>query len=265
MVTVLTIGGSDPTGGAGVQADLQTMASLGAHGAAVVTALTVQDTVRVHGVRSLSAAWFRQQLTVLLADVRVDAAKTGMLATSANVRAVAETMSQWADVPLVVDPVIRSTSGHDLIDEEGVDELRRSLLPLATLVTPNLEEAERLAGRRARTVKEMRECARAIAELGPQAVLVKGGHLGGQLGDVLYAEGQVAELAVERVRLERQVHGTGCALSSAAAVFLASGHGIAQAVERARTYVAAGLRNAVEVGGGSLVIDHTRAASELIG
>ncbi len=264
MVTVLTIGGSDPTGGAGVQADLQTVASLGVHGAAVVAALTVQNTTRVYATHAVPPEWVRQQLTTVLADVSVDAVKTGMLATGPLVRTVAEVMTQWKDVPLVVDPIARSTSGHELIDEEGVEELRRSLLPRATLVTPNLEEAELLAACSARTAEEMRQCARAIADMGPQAVVVKGGHLRGQPGDVLYSDGQVTELSGERIRLEREVHGTGCAFSAAAAAFIAGGQGIAEAVERAKAYVTAGLRNAAEIGGGSLVIDYGRAARAVI-
>jgi hydroxymethylpyrimidine kinase/phosphomethylpyrimidine kinase len=265
MLTVLTIGGSDPTGGAGVQADLQVIASLGAHGSGVVAALTVQDTTRVFATSPVPADWVGRQLTHLLADVRVDAVKTGMLAGGPVVCAVAEAMAGCPDMPLVVDPVIRSTSGHELLDAEGIEALCRALLPRATLVMPNLDEAEVLGGCEARTAEQIRSCARAIGDLGPEAVLVKGGHLPGRPSDLLYTRGEVMEFVGERIDLANQVHGTGCALSAAAAVLLARGEDIRGAVEGARAYVAAGLRHAVAIGRGSLVIDYTRAASEVTG
>jgi hydroxymethylpyrimidine kinase/phosphomethylpyrimidine kinase len=263
VVTVLTIGGSDPTGGAGVQADLQTIASLNAHGAGVIAALTVQDTSRVHSTQALPADSVRQQLACLLADVRVHAVKTGMLATGDVVRAVAEVLRGLRHVPVVVDPVITSTSGHDLLDEEGVRELRRVLLPQAALVTPNLDEAQVLSGRQARTIDEMRECARTIADLGPGAVLVKGGHLEGEPTDVLYEAGVTTELPGERVRLPGEVHGTGCAFSAALGVFMARGHAVGEAARKAKSYVAAALRNPVALGRGAWVIDYGRAAAEI--
>ncbi len=265
MLTVLTIGGSDPTGGAGVQADLQVIASLGAHGAGVIAALTVQDTTGVFATSPVPADWVRRQLRHLLADVRVDAVKTGMLATGPVVCAVAEAMAERPDLPLVVDPVTRSTSGHELLDAEGIEALRRVLLPRATLVMPNLDEAELLGGCEARTAEQMRDCAHAIWGLGPKAVLVKGGHLPGQPSDLLYTRGEVTEFMGERIDLASQVHGTGCALSTAAAVLLARGEDIRAAVEGARAYVAAGLRHAVAIGRGSLVIDYRRAAAEVTG
>jgi len=263
VVTVLSIGGSDPTGGAGIQADLQTMASLGAHGAAVITALTAQDTSRVHATRAVSAEWVARQLSCLLGDVHVCAVKTGMLATASVVGAVAEALSQGCRVPLVVDPLLRSTSGHELLDEEGVRELRRSLLPHAALVTPNLQEAALLAGHEARTVEHMRECARIISDLGPRAVLVKGGHLEGDPTDVLYEAGLTTELPGKRLSLPREVHGTGCAFATVAAVFLGRGRSTLEAVSKAREYVAAGLRHSLAVGGGASVIHYARAAAEV--
>ncbi len=263
MVTVLTIGGSDPTGGAGIQADLQTIASLGAHGAAVIAALTVQDTTRVHATRAVPAEWVARQLSCLLADVHVCAVKTGMLATAGVVGAVAEALSEGCQVPLVVDPLTRSTSGHELLDDEGVRELRSSLLPQAALVTPNLQEAEVLAGHEARTVEHMRECARIIADLGPGAVLVKGGHLEGDPTDVLYEDGLTTELRGTRVALRGQVHGTGCAFATVAAAFIGRGRSTLEAVGKAREYVVEGLRHPLAIGGGASVIDYARAAAEV--
>jgi hydroxymethylpyrimidine/phosphomethylpyrimidine kinase len=264
VLTVLTIGGSDPTGGAGLQADLQTVASLGAHGAAAVTAVTVQDTSRVYATHGVPADWVAEQLARLLADVRVHAAKTGMLATGAIVRVVAEVLSEHGDVPVVVDPVIRSTSGHMLLDEDGVRELRQRLLPRAWLVTPNLMEAALLTGQEVRSVQQMAECARTIAEMGAGAVVVKGGHSRGEPVDVLYADGEATEIPGQRVPGVREVHGTGCAFSAAAAVFAARGHDTLATARMAKAYVAAGLRNAVAVGGGARVIDHQRAAAALL-
>jgi len=263
--TVLTIAGSDPSGGAGVQADLQVIASLGAHGAAAVTALTVQDTERVHGVWPCPAEWVRQQVAAVLDDLRAGAAKVGMLGNAEVVSAVADALAGHSGMPIVVDPVRRAGSGSELLSEAGLIALRKELLPLAALATPNLAEAEMLSGRQVRTVEEMREAATAIALLGPKAVLVKGGHLPGEPVDVLFADGQVVELEGDRVPAPRRVHGTGCALSTAAAVFLAEGDDMVKAVTKAREYVAAGLRHARVVGRGALVLDFGEAARAVRG
>ncbi len=259
MLTVLTIAGSDPSGGAGVQADLQVLASLGLHGAAAVTALTVQDTSAVHGVWECPAEWVRRQVEVVLDDLRVGAIKVGMLGSAAVVRAVADALRRHHGSPIVVDPVLRAGSGAELLPHAGLTALKEELLPLAILVTPNLAEAEALWGQQVRTVEEMREAARAISLLGPQAVLVKGGHLPGEPVDVLYANGKLVALAGERVRVERRVHGTGCALSTAAAAFLAQGDDVLRAVTKAKAYVAAGLRKARAVGGGALLLGYAEA------
>jgi len=263
-VTVLTIAGSDPSGGAGIQADLQVFASLGAHGAAAVTALTVQDTRGVQEVWECPAGWVRKQVAAVLEDLPVGAVKIGMLAGPEVVLAVTSVLAAHRGPPVVLDPVRTAGSGAELLNEAGLTALRESLLPLAHLVTPNLAEAEALAGRRVRTIEEMRAAARAIAALGPAAVLVKGGHLGGAPVDVLFADGEWVELPGERVALDRRVHGTGCAFSAAAAVFLANGSPLVEAVSGAKRYVTAGLRAARAVGHGALVIDY-RAAGAAVG
>ncbi len=263
MVTVLSIAGSDPSGGAGIQADLQVFASLGAHGAAAVTALTVQDTEGVRAVWECPAEWVAQQAAAVLDDLDVAAIKVGMLAGPGIAGAVASVLAEHGGVPVVVDPVWRAGSGAELLSKAGVVALRERVLPLTHLLTPNLAEAEWLSGRPVRTVEEMKTAARAIAKLGPAAVLVKGGHLPGEPVDVLCEGGECAEVMGERVLLERRVHGTGCALSAATAVFLAEGDRTPEAVRKAKAYVAAGRRVARAVGHGARVIDY-RAAGEAV-
>ncbi|MGQ9733257.1 MAG: bifunctional hydroxymethylpyrimidine kinase/phosphomethylpyrimidine kinase [Candidatus Zipacnadales bacterium] len=260
MPTVLTIAGSDPTGGAGIQADLQTFASLGAHGAAVITAITIQDTREVHECHHLPPHLVREQLTCLLDDVAVSAIKTGMLVNATIVTVVAEVLREHPLSRLIVDPVIASTSGTRLLDDEGIEALRELLLPHATLVTPNVIEAARLTGCYASTEAEMASCAEALCRLGPRAVLVTGGHLAGDPVDVLQADGQTVTIRGERVRLPREVHGTGCVLSAATATLIAQGSPIYEAVVSAKRYVSAGLRSAWQPGTGSYLIDYAAAA-----
>ena len=262
MRTVLTIAGSDPTGGAGVQADLQVFASLGCHGTAVITSVTVQDTRGVHATHHLPPECVRDQLVCLLDDVRVDAAKTGMLGAATTVEAIAQVLETYPGAPLVVDPVLRSTSGRPLLNDAGLAVLRQRLVPRATLVTPNLDEAELLAGMEVRSLPQMRECARRLTDLGAKAALVKGGHLPGDPVDVLCLAEQCYDLPGPRLA-GRPVHGTGCAFAGAAAVFLAEGHPTLQAVEQAKAYVTGGIAAAHAIGSGSAVLDYAAAAKSL--
>ncbi|MBM3474416.1 MAG: bifunctional hydroxymethylpyrimidine kinase/phosphomethylpyrimidine kinase [Armatimonadetes bacterium] len=262
MRTTLTIAGSDPTGGAGIQADLQVFSSLGCHGAAAITALTVQDTRGVHATHHVPPECVRDQLVCLLADVRVDAIKTGMLGLGATAEAVAGVLEAYPETPLVVDPVLRSTSGSPLLDDAGLIILQQRLIPIATLVTPNLDEAELLTGLQVRSLRQMRDCARRLTDLGAKAALVKGGHLPGDPVDVLCIAGECRDLPGSRVD-RHAVHGTGCALAGAAAVFLAEGRPMLQAVERAKAYVAAGLAAAHAIGRGSDVLDYAAAARDI--
>jgi hydroxymethylpyrimidine kinase/phosphomethylpyrimidine kinase len=253
LTPVLTIAGSDPTGGAGLQADLQTFRDLGCHGLGVLTAITVQSTVGVEVSHPLPAEWVRGQLECLLADVAPLAAKTGMLATDTIVREVARTMVSCPNVPLVVDPVLRAGSGAVLLDESGVEALRRELLPLAALVTPNLAEAEALTGLGAANAGEMAACAGELVALGARAALVTGGHLVGDAVDVLCSEGRTWELRADRIP-GGPVHGTGCALSAAAAAFLARGASVTESVRRARGFVRARIAAAQPLGRGALIL-----------
>lgn len=251
---LLSIAGSDPSGGAGIQADLKTFAALGVHGCAVIAALTAQSTRGVTAVWPVPAAFLAQQLETLLADVHVAAVKIGMLGTADAVHTVAEVLRRRAMSFVVLDPVMMASAGGRLLDAGGIDALRRELLPLATLVTPNTEEAGILLGRAApRSVDEARRAALALHEAGAARVLVTGGHLvaGEECVDVLYDDGRLTELRTARVA-GPGTHGTGCTLSSAIAALLAQGIALPEACARAQRFVAAGIAasGALAVGAG---------------
>ncbi|MGY1716745.1 bifunctional hydroxymethylpyrimidine kinase/phosphomethylpyrimidine kinase [Geodermatophilus sp. SYSU D01106] len=257
----LTVAGSDPSGGAGVQADLKTFSALGAYGTAVLTALTAQNTRGVTGVHPVPAEFVGEQIATLLDDVTVHAAKTGMLGTAAVVREVAARLAGRAAGPVVVDPVMVATSGDRLVDDDAVAAVRDVLLPVADLVTPNVPEAAALLGTApATTVDELPGQARALLELGPRAVLLKGGHLGGDVSvDVLATATGVVETVRPRIDT-RATHGTGCTLSSAIAALLARRRAAATedaepdwapVVEGARDYLQAALAGGAALGIGS--------------
>src|SRR5215831_8126040 len=250
----LTIAGSDPSGGAGIQADLATFAAFGVHGAATIAALTVQDTRGVRAVTAVSSATVSQQLDAVLADLPVVAVKTGMLHRAAVVHAVAERLRAGPPRALVVDPVLRSTSGAVLLDAAGVEALRAHLLPLATVVTPNLAEASALTGMRVETPADMAAAARALVVLGVRAALVTGGHLSGDAVDVLCDGRDARELVAQRIPGD-PVHGTGCALSAAITAALARGADLPHAVAAAKSYVTRAIAGAYRLGGGAAVLD----------
>jgi hydroxymethylpyrimidine kinase/phosphomethylpyrimidine kinase len=254
-VVVLSIAGSDPSGGAGIQADLKTFQAFGVFGAAVVTSLTAQNTTGVRDRRDVAADFVGAQLDAVLDDLPVAAAKTGMLPTAAIVDAVARRFAERPLPALVVDPVLVATSGDALAEAAALPRLRDALVPLATLVTPNLAEAEALTGRRTRTVPEMRDTARALLDLGARAALVTGGHLPDRAVDVLATRDGLHELDAARVAVG-PTHGTGCTLSAAIAACLASGVPLVTAVERAKRYVTRALAAAVPIGAGSRPLDH---------
>lgn len=251
---VLTIAGSDPSGGAGIQADLKTFATMGAFGAAVITALTAQNTRGVHGIETVSPAFVVQQLDAVLDDLDVRAIKTGMLGRAVLVEAVADRLAAEPGVPLVVDPVLVATAGQSLTESQAVDPIRRRLLPLAALVTPNLTEAEALTGRRVSTGPEMRDAARALIDLGARAVLVKGGHLPDAALDVLYDGVTFHELAAPRT--PGVFHGTGCTLSAAIAVGLARGATLHEAVAQGKRYVTDAIAASPARGRGARPLDN---------
>lgn len=250
----LTVAGSDPSGGAGIQADLKTFAAFDVYGAAVLTCVTAQNTTGVFATGELPVDLVAAQLDAVLDDLAVGALKTGMLGRAAIVEVVAGRLAARA-IPLVVDPVMVATSGDALLTEDGVTVLRERLLPLARLVTPNLAEAAVLTGRDVRTRADMHAAARRIRDLGPRAVLVKGGHLAGEACDVLLDGEDLHELATERVDAG-PLHGSGCTLSAAICAGLARGRALPDAVAAAKRFVHEAIRGALVVGRGARPLDH---------
>jgi hydroxymethylpyrimidine/phosphomethylpyrimidine kinase len=246
----LTIAGSDSGGGAGIQADLKTFGALGVYGMTAITAVTVQNTMGVASYQALDPSTVGDQIVAVATDIGVDAAKTGMLASAAIVEAVAGAASGVRLPNLVVDPVFVSKHGHPLLAPDAVEALRSLILPLARLVTPNLPEAGGLTGFEVRTPEEMRKAAEAILALGPEAVLVKGGHLDSERSDDLFFDGERL-LWIEGRRLRTSnTHGTGCVLSSAIAAYLALGENLLDAVRRGKSFVTAAIRHSLPIGRG---------------
>jgi hydroxymethylpyrimidine/phosphomethylpyrimidine kinase len=251
---VLTVAGSDSGGGAGIQADLKTMLALGVHGMSVVAAVTAQNSVGVQGYWELPVEAVQAQLDSVLGDIGVDAVKTGMLASPALVEVVADRLRD-VDAPLVVDPVGVSKHGDSLLQPDAVEVLRRELVPLATVVTPNLPEVAQLTGVRVDDESGLRRAADAVLGLGPRWVLVKGGHLRGEAVDLL-TDGDT-EHVLRAPRLDnRHTHGTGCTLASAIASRLAVGADVPTAVRAAKDYVTGALTAGFALGAGIGPVDH---------
>ncbi len=253
--TVLTIAGSDSGGGAGIQADLKTFSALGVFGMSALTAITAQNTRAVTAVFELPPDIVAAQIDAVVEDIGVDAAKTGMIANSELIRVVADKVRQHRLEPLVVDPVMVAKSGDRLLREEAVEALRGELVPLATVVTPNLPEAEVLVGRSLGSLDDMRAAAREIVGLGARSVVVKGGHLAGDATDVFYDGERYVELTAPRVQTT-STHGTGCTLASAIAALLARGNDLEAAVRGAKSYLTAALERAYPIGGGHGPVHH---------
>jgi hydroxymethylpyrimidine/phosphomethylpyrimidine kinase len=251
---VLSVAGSDSGGGAGLQADLKTMLACGVHGMTVVTAVTAQNSLAVDGIWELPPEAVRAQLDAVLDDIGVDAVKTGMLSSAATVSVVAGQLRR-VSAPVVVDPVGVSSSGTPLLRTDAVEVLREELIPLATVVTPNLAEVQQLTGFVVRTESDLRAGAEAVLALGPGWVLVKGGHLDGDAVDLLSDGHEEHVLRTERIP-NAHTHGTGCTLASAIAARLALGEDVPAAVAAAKDYVTGAIRCGFSVGGGTGPIDH---------
>jgi hydroxymethylpyrimidine/phosphomethylpyrimidine kinase len=247
----LTIAGSDSGGGAGIQADLKTFAVLGVWGTTAITSVTVQNTQGVSGVFDISPEIVAEQIRAVAEDIGVDAAKTGMLSSAEIVEAVADAIEDAGISKLVVDPVFVSKHGHALLREDAVDALKKRIVSLATVVTPNLPEASGQAGFDVATREDMRRAADAILQLGARAVLVKGGHLEeGSSADDLFADGEHEEwLTGERLDTPN-THGTGCVLSAAITAHLAKGSELFDAVRAGKTFVTEAIRHALAIGRG---------------
>lgn len=253
---VLTVAGSDPSGGAGIQADLKTLTALGVYGAAAITAVTVQNTLGVSDVMAVPASVVAAQIDAVLGDIGADVIKTGMLGNVDVVRAVAARVER---LKLVVDPVIQASDGRELLSSDGVRALLEELVPRAALVTPNVPEAERLTGVSIQTLDDAARAAERLLERGAAAVLIKGGHLPGdeeRVVDLLRTlDGEEVRFEGPRVKT-RAGRGTGCTLASAIAAGVAEGWTLRDAVQRARDYVEGALRAAPPLGGGTWPLWH---------
>lgn len=249
MKRILTIAGSDSGGGAGIQTDLKTITVLGGYGMSVITALTAQNTVGVQAVYELPLDFIEQQIDSVFQDIGADAVKTGMLSSTPIVRLVAAKAIQYRVKRLVVDPVMVAKSGDHLLKEEAQETLRQTLIPHAFVVTPNLPEASVLAGMKVDNLESMKEAARRIYALGAKNILIKGGHLPGEIVDLLYTGKDFLEFRGPRIPT-KNTHGTGCTFASAIATELAKGTAIQNAVKRAREFMDVAIRFSLPLGKG---------------
>ena len=259
---ILIVAGSDSGGGAGIQADIKTVTALGGYAATAITALTAQDTNGVHGVHEVPPAFIAQQMRVVLGDIGADAIKTGMLHDCATIDAVCDVLDDIGrGIPLVVDPVMYAKGGHPLLQRDAIETLKRRLIVHATILTPNLPEAEALSGRTIHTADEMRHAAETMLTLGCSAVLLKGGHLdGNRLVDILATDQGVRAFESPRIAT-RSTHGTGCTLASAIATGLAQGLSLELSVVRARDYVHRAIETAPGFGRGHGPLNHAHGVA----
>lgn len=256
---VLVIAGSDSSGGAGIQADIKTITALGGYATTAITALTVQNTLGVQDILPVAGVFVEAQMTAVLGDIGTDAIKTGMLGTKGVVLAVAANIPDG--IPVVIDPVMVATSGDVLLDKGAISALKEKLIPKATILTPNIPEAEILTGRKIETETDMRAAGASLLGLGARAVLIKGGHLeGDEIVDLLVTENEVTGFPHKRIN-SMGTHGTGCTLSSAIALGMASGLDVKKAVEMGIDYVLKALANAPGFGAGNGPLGHTLGKS----
>jgi hydroxymethylpyrimidine/phosphomethylpyrimidine kinase len=250
--TALSIAGSDCSGGAGIQADIKTMSALGVYAASAITSVTVQNTTGVESSYPIDSYTIERQIHAVMSDIRPMAIKTGMMGNKATVEAVVRALSVFYHGNLVVDPVMVSTSGSILLDNDAIETLCEKLLPMANIVTPNIHEAEILAGMKITNIDDMKMAARHIMKYGCKAVLVKGGHIDGdnkcdilveRRQDGIYEEHEYNGITID----SKNTHGTGCTLSSAIAAYLAQGTGIEESVKKAKEYVSAAIAAGADV------------------
>ena len=254
--TAMTIAGSDSGGGAGIQADLKTFAALGVYGTSALTAITAQNTLGVTGIHEVPTDVIAAQIQAIMSDIGANAVKTGMLSSTAIIETVAEEIKRHGVTRLVVDPVMVAKSGDRLLRDDAIEALRTSLLPLATIVTPNTHEAEVLTGLTVRTLEDTREAARRIVAMGARSVVVKGGHLSGTSAvDTFYDGRAFRELRGERFDT-KNTHGTGCTFASAIAAGLARGVALEESVARAKKYVTEAIRASLDIGAGHGPLNH---------
>lgn len=255
MKKVLTIAGSDCSGGAGIQADIKTMIMNGVYAMSVITALTAQNTMGVSGIVSMEPEFVGQQMDSVFEDIRPDGIKIGMISSAEIIGTVAERLERYGAENIVVDPVMVATSGSNLIESEAVNTLKTKLFPLAAVITPNIPEAEVLSGMKIHNSCDMEKAAKFMYEQWGCAVLCKGGHSINDANDLLYMEGK--PIWIEGRRIDNpNTHGTGCTLSSAIASNLAKGYDLLEAVKRAKEYISGALADMLDLGKGSGPLNH---------
>lgn len=255
QIRALTIAGSDSGAGAGIQADLKTFASLGVYGLSVVTAVTAQNTVEVAAIAEVPEEVVIAQIDTVLEDIGAHAIKTGMMSGIAIIQNAADRLEAWGIPHLVVDPVMVSKSGAPLLQPDAVNAFKKDLLPLATVITPNIPEAEVLASRKIGSPDDAQEAARAIAALGPGVVIIKGGHMEGPAVDLVFADGQFTPMEGERIDT-KNTHGTGCTYSAAMTGFLAMGIETMESIRLAKRYIENALRQSYAIGEGHSPVNH---------
>ena len=251
----LTIAGSDSGGGAGIQADIKTFSAQGVYAASVITSVTAQNTTAVFGVHDLPPDFVAAQIDAVMSDIRIDAVKVGMLSTPGIIFAVASQLKKWEPGIVVLDPVMLSKSGCKLLHDDAIEALRASLMPLATLITPNVPEAEQLTGLVIDTREDMEAAGRKLLSLGVNAALIKGGHCEDHSDDLLASRNGLLWLPGKRI-MARNTHGTGCTLSSAIAAFMAKGESLADACSKAKDYVRRTIEADLQIGRGSGPLHH---------
>jgi hydroxymethylpyrimidine/phosphomethylpyrimidine kinase len=262
MKVVLSIAGSDPSGGAGIQADLKTFSAFGVYGLSVITSLTVQNTRGIREVFDLPPAFIRKQLNSVYQDFTIDAVKIGMLGTKGAVEVVRQLLAAKNQKNIVLDPVLRASTGKELLKEEGIELLKRKLLPLARIVTPNLTEAAIFSGLEVRDLPSMKEAARRIKALGVKSVLIKGGHLPESATDLFYDGRDFIPFKAKRIKGE--FHGTGCTLSSAIAAGLAKGGSMKKAIQEAKQYLTKAMHHGLDLVKGQRLLNHNIVGSSRI-
>lgn len=258
--TVLTIAGTDPSGGAGIQADLKTFAALGCYGMSVVTALVAQNTCGVRAIHSVPPEFVREQLLAVLEDIRPDAIKIGMVHSVGLVNVIADILAAYPDIPVVFDPVMIATSGHRFIEQDTVAAIVEKLFPLSEVITPNMDEASFLTGIPVKGIDDMQEAAAMIMQMNPKALLLKGGHLQSEklTSMLVNTAGLIQEYHSDKIDT-KNMHGSGCTLSSAIASYLAIGDSLRDAVAKAQVYVHGAIFNAADViiGKGNGPLNHS--------
>ena len=262
MKTALTIAGSDSSGGAGIQADIKTMTMHGVYAMSAITAMTAQNTTGVRAIQEATPDFLRQQLDAVYEDIRPDAVKIGMVSSSELIRVIADRLRFYGAGNVIVDPVMVASAGSSLIRQDAVQMLIRELLPISTLVTPNIPEAQVLSGLTIRDKEDMIAAAKQIGDRYRCAVLLKGGHSVNDANDLLYTNGELRWFEGKRID-NPNTHGTGCSLSSAITANLALGYDLAESIRRAKEYLSGALSAMLDLGKGSGPLDHMYLLSEL--